>query len=55
VHLERRKLGTCWHRAEGVMRQYELEAPNKSGGEMSVHVLANRKAIKLEHEEKGEH
>lgn len=35
-------------------QEYELEAPTKSGGEMSVHVLANGKVIKLEHEKKGE-
>jgi hypothetical protein len=34
-------------------QEYELEAPTKSDGEMSVHVLANGKVIKLENEEKG--
>jgi hypothetical protein len=34
-------------------QEYELEARTKSDGEMSVHVLANGKVTKLEHEEKG--
>jgi hypothetical protein len=34
-------------------QEYELEAPSESGGEVSVHVLANGKVIKLE-QEKGE-
>jgi hypothetical protein len=34
-------------------QEYELEAPTKSDGEMSVHVLANGKVTKLENEEKG--
>jgi hypothetical protein len=35
-------------------QEYELEALTKSDGELSVHVLANGKVIKLEHEEKRE-
>src|SRR4051794_5415706 len=33
-------------------QQYELEAKNKSGKEVSVHVLADGKVVKKEHEEK---
>jgi hypothetical protein len=33
-------------------QQYELEAKNKSGKEISVHVLADGKVVKKEHEEK---
>jgi len=35
-------------------QEYELEGMNKSGKEMSVHVLASGKVVKREHEEKGE-
>lgn len=34
-------------------QEYELEAPSKSGGGTSVHVLENGTVINREHEEKG--
>ena len=33
-------------------QEYELEALTKSDGEMSVHVLANGKVLKVEREQK---
>jgi hypothetical protein len=58
IGAARKALGTAPTEAKLIQgtspQEYELEAPSKSGGEMSVHVLATGKVIKLEHEEKGE-
>jgi len=43
VHLERRKLGTCWHSAEAVMRQDELEAQANRAGKLAFTSLRMEK------------
>jgi hypothetical protein len=58
IAAARKALGTAPTEAKLIQgtspQEYELEAPTKSGGEMSVHVLANGKVIKLEDEEKSD-
>jgi hypothetical protein len=57
IEAAQKALGTAPTEAKLIQgtspQEYELEAATKSGGEMSVHVLANGKVIKLEHGEKG--
>jgi hypothetical protein len=58
VDAAQKALGTAPTEAKLIQgtspQEYELEAPTKSGGEMSVHVLANGTVITLEHDEKDE-